>query len=105
MTTQPSPSEKEIEEGNKLIREFMDHGGMSVRFQYDRDWQHLMSVVEKIESMKATSVHIQNNLCEIKPGFFRPKFFIQHLKETKIDSVWNCVVDFINWYNNQPKTK
>lgn len=105
-------------ENNKLIAEFL--GG----YQYDNhddfitfdetnnifsndtislknlkfhtDWNWLMEVVEKIESLsheqKVINWSRQNkNIFDLK------------LTESKIEAVYNACVTFIEWYNEQPK--
>jgi hypothetical protein len=96
--------QKDIIEGDRLIRKFMDHGHMAVRLPYHCSWNDLMPVVEKIESMKAASVYIQNDACWINPGLWRPKFHISVLSDNgKIDAVYQAVIQFIKFYNtNKP---
>lgn len=118
-------SSEEIIEGNKLIREFMKHGYMSVRLDYDRSWDDLMPVVEKIESLgfwisiSADTVDmgwkhlVDDNGNDLYPSF--PDIFFdwntnyyQSAKATansKINAVWLAIVEFIKWYNTQNKTK
>lgn len=101
---------------NELIAEFMgfrygqnaDKNGF---MKYNKSWDWLMPVVEKIESLPEHplykkyrfSVSIKNNSCEIsfarlskgEPGH-------NHYEgKTKIDAVYKSVIDFIKWYNQQ----
>lgn len=115
-------------ENNKLIAEFL--GG----YQYDNhddfitfdetnnifsndtislknlkfhtDWNWLMEVVEKIESLGYST--------ELKfiAGLGNTMFFIsggaevplnRRIFKTKIEAVYNACVTFIEWYNEQPK--
>jgi hypothetical protein len=67
---------------------------------YHSSWDWLMKVVDKIESMKAVSVNIHNDYCGITCGLFRPKFAISNLFNSKIESTWHSVIEFIQYYNN-----
>ena len=63
-----------------------------------------MEVVEKIESLQnengyISKVNISNNYCEI----ILNNFIIESEEKTKIEAVYNAVVEFIKWYNNQNK--
>lgn len=109
-------------EKNKLIALFMgyiDNGCSEEGFlinpntNYDEeidelkfhsDWNYLMQVVEKIESLNfVVQVHLSS--CFIKEqehfingkGIWRGK---SHAK-TKIEAVYNACVTFIEWYNKQ----
>lgn len=129
-----------IEEGNKMIAEFMDikvkekpHSHKtwySIHYEvYDRinndyafywpldklkfnsDWDWLIPVVEKIESIKDEyhgyfGVYISSNNCTIQATNFRPDkripdpphYFSDWTLENKIMSTWTAVVYFIKWY-------
>lgn len=105
-------------ENNKLIAEFMgvskskiEANGKVLNFAnskyntYHSDWNVLLEVVEKIESLGNYVGIFSANTCEIKFQCF-PKIgegaFI-HSKESKIQSVYNAVVEFINFYNSAQK--
>jgi hypothetical protein len=77
------------------------------QLKFHKDWNWLMSVVEKIESLKdkenngkyyfeiyKTSVTIFGN------GTFLNEI-INTEEKTKIQSVYNACVEFIKWYNEQ----
>lgn len=121
-------TEQEIIEGNKLIAEFMNiqntiplgirlfgYPVVYLKLNYHTDWRFLMNVVEKINTLNPNSdgseqfeVTIQHNFCEInrlwcgniqgrwKSGLYN--------KLNTIESVWNCCVDFIKWFNTVDKT-
>jgi hypothetical protein len=110
--------EKEIIEGNSLIRVF-ENPLMGIKdgwvieastgerlypvasLNYHKDWNSLMPVVEKIEGL-GYSVFIQNDCCWIKAAKPRIKLPpITHLKDSKIESTWQAVVEFIKYFNNQ----
>ena len=63
-----------------------------------------MKVVEKIESLQnengyIAQVNISSNYCEI----ILNNSIIEVEEKTKIEAVYNAVVEFIKWYNNQNK--
>jgi hypothetical protein len=91
---------------NKLIAEFMgmeDHQEMGeyVTPNYNTSWDWLMTVVEKIESLRdengnayrftidMCNAQIEETNIEILGGAF------------KIDTTYKAVVQFINQYNNK----
>ncbi len=102
-------------ESNKLIAEFMEvqvresaDGGLSYR--PDKYWECLMPVVEKIESLKFGNncstrfqFEIRGKLCLVHDKFKieRKDFLSLYYKnyETKIEAVYNAVVEFIKLYN------
>lgn len=83
-------------------------------YQYDKDWNLLMKVVEKIESIKDLyhgrfGVYISSNSCTIQSTNFRPDkpipntphYYDDVVLNNKIESVYNAVIRFINFYNKQ----
>jgi hypothetical protein len=127
--------QKDIIEGNELIARFM--GGLRVLVQngivrvkssnpdivekwtiaqYDRDWNWLMDVIDKIEAIDADPVHgrfgvyISSNHCTIQGTKFRPHttdgrkaYFSDHYGKNKIKAVLLAVIAFIKFYNtNNP---
>ena len=78
--------------------------------KYHEDWNWLMEVVEKIESLEIFDrmgrFNINTkNFDENYTSFITDKDedFIQCEGDTKIEAVYNAVVEFIKWYNNQNK--
>ena len=78
--------------------------------KYHEDWNWLMVVVEKIESLEIFDrmgrFNINTkNFDENYTSFITDKDedFIQCEGDTKIEAVYNAVVEFIKWYNNQNK--
>ena len=76
--------------------------------KYHEDWNWLMEVVEKIESLEIFDrmgrFNINTkNFDENYTSFITDKDedFIQCEGDTKIEAVYNAVVEFIKWYNNQ----
>lgn len=127
-------SENEIKENNKLIARFMgwkvekncfskvekygdklqNERGISVKNRdYHSDWNLLMQVVDKIESLGFwtkigghTSFGKQYKQCCIKKQTKDSDIgYIYEYEgdwcESKIESTYNAVVEFIKWYNAQ----
>ena len=89
-------SEEEINEGNKLISDFMCE-----KFKDNNSgiWDWMMPVIEKIETLKF-DVNIVLNHCSIKEyqcSFWRA----QCTGESKFDGTYKSVIQFIKWYNEQ----
>ena len=113
------------EEGNKLITEFMGCASQlhltehpftgeytdPDEFKYHSSWDWLMPVVEKIDAILADDdfVTISYNRCLIDvyaPSWIFPDKELDSLSfgglgDTRIKATWNCVVEFIQWYNEQ----
>ena len=74
-----------------------------LRYNYNTDWNRLMQVVEKIESIKIETykvrVDIYFNCCQINPTHWEQLISIYGNKETKIEAVYNACIEFIKWYN------
>ena len=118
-------------ENNKLIAEFLSvkihpcetienfkflpieerglyNGYFIDELKYHEDWNWLMEVVEKIESLEIFDrmgrFNINTkNFDENYTSFITDKDedFIQCEGDTKIEAVYNAVVEFIKWYNTQ----
>jgi hypothetical protein len=73
---------------------------MPNKLKYHEDWNKLMEVVEKIESLKGIIV-IKGNSCEVT--FKYGGIGILCNFEKKIDAIWNACIGYIKWYNEQPK--
>ena len=68
--------------------------------EFHSDWNWLMEVVEKIESL-GYRIEIVKHICRI---YLSNKETIIISENTpKIEAVYNAVVEFIKWYNNQNK--
>lgn len=72
---------------------------------YDTDWNRLMQVVEKIESLgyKETNVYV-----DISEGTFIHTLesnieIAEVFGGTKIENTYNACVEFVKWYNEQKK--
>lgn len=97
-------------ENNKIIAEFMGYkksiantwfkGNKIVQttsFKYDSDWNWLMEVVDKIESLKVV-VEIRENVCYIETS---ANNYYSELEDTKLQATYKAVLVFIKWYNEQ----
>lgn len=110
---------KEILRCNKLIAIFMGgklgksskidniftEDGNTVFFRklsYDNSWEWLTPVVEKIGSIAKIEIELNPNvscLCVISSG----QYYKQTFDHLLINAVFNAVVEFIEWYNNENK--
>ena len=105
-------TQEQIIEGNKLIAEFMGarprrlnkhwwtgfaeypHDIHISSIQYHTSWDWLMPVVEKIHYLKHPTM----------PGFGHYKGKVTLLPiAISMKSVYTAVVEFLTWYNQQPK--
>ena len=115
---------KEITENNKLIAEFMAEDGVlympddtyiylqyhyAQRLKYNTSWDWLMPVVEKIDSLLADGEFIISGYrtCYLDiytpswifPEYSADSFCITGEGESRLESMLNCVLEFITWYN------
>lgn len=106
----------EVIKGNILIAEFMglkiitdeisffdtDYKPLK---KYDSDWNSLMPVVEKINLINdfkySVSIYTMDCYIENKIGVVVAKCECQNNPDELITSVFNAIVDFINWYNKK----
>lgn len=117
-------------ENNKLIAEFLGweekekyfmfnpktNGSIYIKtLLFHSDWNWLMQVVEKIETIPSwdkdrfgTIVTIQGKKCRINSDHYQDKnktyskeqyFDVTFIGETKIEAVYNACIEFIKWYN------
>ena len=107
---------KEVLEGNRLIAEFdgrinelCHHNNTSSPYDYDKSWDWLMPVVEKIESIifnedNSFNVTIgSGNYCVIQDSHGEVYDSVEDYKESKLLTTYSAVVDFIKWYNENFK--
>jgi hypothetical protein len=97
-----------IEEGNKLIDIFMEETPCDDS-QYHSSWDWLMEVVEKIENKLKWKycVEIINNLYWPSGNMYECLIYDEgnalrlegFQSESKINVVWQAVIEFIQWFN------
>jgi hypothetical protein len=101
----------------QLINGFM--GTKYKHYRYEENWNQLMPVVEKIETIQLAppslipvKVQIKGNSCRIfkggwiddKEGFIAYISYDTNKKQyTKIEATYLAVIEFIKWYNKQSK--
>ena len=92
----------EILEGNKLIAEFIKSKQIVTGWmKYNVNWNQLMLVVERIESLKHT-VYIHSNNCIIYEKVGKNHgWFIDNYADTKIEATWISCVEFIKLQQKQ----
>lgn len=94
---------EEIIEGNRLINGFMGYpyNEYAYPLEYHKDWNLLMSVVEKIAETNRYAI-----IDEIPEDEWWVYAYLIHLKiTTSILSVWQAVVEYIKWYNENETRK
>jgi len=111
-------TQEETKKGNKLIAEFEHRkffGNLIDKFgegtfnelpemNYHTSWDWLMPVVEKIEKDFDFAFNIFKNETWIADEEYRntAKGWNRQVKtDSKINSVYQSVIQFINWYNTQ----
>jgi hypothetical protein len=92
-----------VEEGNRLIHIWLGKSyETDVKIQilkYHSSWDWLMPVVKKIRSLWNEETLDLQLLIEDSNASK-----ISHLRVwSELDSVYNAVIEFIQWYNNQSK--
>lgn len=115
-----------IQENNKLIAEFMagekdkqvyiKHLNAwydnCMGYKYNTDWNWLMEVVEKIESLKIDKLSFNFQIEKDRVSFFythasdtkkQTEMFFEWGQKTKISNTYKIIVQFIKWYNEQNK--
>ena len=117
--------EEKIIEGNAKIAEFMgikvlpagyisrnleNNEKQADDLKYHSSWNWLMQVVEKIENIKNESegflfcFGIGRDFCVIKHNTItQDHISVYSEHNSKILSVFACIVRFIDWYNSQQK--
>jgi hypothetical protein len=88
----------EIEEGQERIY-INGLGTKLIECTFNTNWNWLMPVIRKIEEL-GNDVLITTNYIQIAFDEGEQFIVIDDLN-IKIDSVYNAVVEFINWYNKQ----
>ena len=90
----PTDKDFNIYEGtNKVIGKLIE---TNFEKRFHTDWNWLMEVVEKVESL-GCRVEIINSTSKIEPIITHSEYI------TKIEAVYNACVEFVKWYNEQNK--
>lgn len=111
-------------ENNKIIAEFMGfkintNTGIEVlynaktcevldlnKLKYHFDWNELMEVVEKIESLDFNfNITSGDATALINHGAIYQTLIYRIDGTKKIEAVYNTCVEFIKWYNKQKQTQ
>jgi len=86
---------------NKLLADFINcenpQAWEDVPSLFEYDWNWLMQVVDKIESLGFV-VSISENVCYVETTLTD---YYSELEETKIQATYNACVRFVKWYNEQ----
>lgn len=73
------------------------------QLKYNSDWNQLMQVIEKIESLDYVFA-IHNETVNVFNGQNNSQYYNEYFEyKTKIESVFNACLNFIKWYNEQNK--
>lgn len=83
------------------------HIAQSHQFRYHNDWNWLMPVVEKIDSLSTTTwivFKINTFGVSMKNIGNNNNFLCSFNDGSKIENVFNAVIWFINYYNNGMKS-
>lgn len=96
-----------------LLQKFMGWAPTHPQEAKTIDWNNLMPVVERIESIYDDfhgyfGVYISSNCCTIQgtklrttSEDFHPAYFAEHYGKTKLGATKSAVVEFIKWHNEQ----
>ena len=81
---------------------------MPERLIYHSDWNWLMEVVEKIESMRCNEgnfeIFIFKRCCDIQTNKGTDHIIEITAATSKIEAVWIAITEFIQWHNSQVKS-
>ncbi len=83
-----------------LYKEILSSNVPLERLQFKKDWRLLMPIVEYIESIifkdnTKFSISINKKSCIIKNN----KYYNHIISDSKIESTYLIIIDFIKWYN------
>jgi hypothetical protein len=86
---------KYIEVGKKQFVSAIEHH-KPIDLKYNSEWNWLMPVVEKIESLEF-GIEVVGNYCKVIGAN------IQCSQPTKLQATYKAVIEFIKWYNLNTK--
>ena len=100
-------------ENNKIIAQFLEISHQKIAMNFHSNWNILMDVVEKIESLgyrtltenecfmitksKLSSFDVRSK--DDYNTIFSDNYEINHYGGSKKENVYNACVEFIKWYN------
>lgn len=114
----------EIKTGNQLIAKFMglplqkmeyqynESFKVDIHYNYNGSWDELMKVIDKIEQSNFADYDFNYNITG--DGVCISKFDdgsgiianrANKWGESKLKASWECVIEFINWYNQERREK
>jgi hypothetical protein len=112
-STQPKHWRNDLDE---IPWDSLNSDNYITELKYDSDWNELIPVVEKIESIFDEHhgyfvVYINSNSCTIQGTHLRtdkvdmknPVYFNECISNNKLESTWITVYKFIKCYNNKTK--
>ena len=83
-------------ENNKIIAQFLEISHQKIAMNFHSNWNILMDVVEKIESL-GYRVTIVRHICRIDLTEESKLIISEDIK--KIEAVYTVCFKFIQWYN------
>ena len=84
------------QEGNKLIGDFMGKSFKDpLNYMYDKSWDWLMPVVEKISKLSPLNIDMSSWGAKIRLS----DAGLVVKDENLIVAIWTSVVKYIQWYN------
>ena len=94
-------------ESNKLFAEFVGeidlkrHNNTFITsYKYDTDWNWLMRVLEKIETIEDCRFDVmREQYCVIIKDSYQMIEMFEVSADTKIEALYNACVKFVKWYN------
>ena len=92
------------EESEVLKRDLCKAGTVESLKHYQESWDSLMPVLDKIESLGFNTVMVRtkngNQVCHIY-DYKLLKKAISYVSKDKLNSMYQCIVNFIEWYNDE----
>ena len=86
-----------LNEKNQLIAEFM---GSNTPIVYSRSWDYLMPVVKECKDRSEEFQYDDDNYLHYEEELFHPDYMLSEFLNDDIMSIFERVVEFIQWYNN-----
>jgi ABC-type Fe3+-hydroxamate transport system substrate-binding protein len=97
-----------ITDNNKLLAEFMNYANgkpitdsLANNINYQNDWNVLMGVVEKIESLGYDVIILHSSVEVTSPDIDFETIYGSSETYSKIEAVYNTCVEFVKWYGGK----